>query len=132
MFTSDNIRTLRNAVGHTCAAAFTALFGAIYEIFSHEVYSYCMIYAFAVPLMCGVLPLLLIGLSHNRQPSQAALRLYNSGIAALTVGCAFSGVLEIYGTTNKLVWIYFIAGTILTVCGIAAYALRGAKAEPQQ
>ena len=123
MFTSDNIRTLHNAVGYTAAAAFTALFGGIYEIFSHEVYSYCMIYAFAIPLMCGVLPLLLIGLSHKRQPSPTALRLYNSGIAALTVGCAFSGVLEIYGTTNKLVWIYYIAGAVLVISGITAYAL---------
>ena len=33
-----------------------ALFGAIYELFSHDVYSYYMIYAFAIPLLMGVLP----------------------------------------------------------------------------
>lgn len=39
------------AVTLVCAA-----FGAVYEIFSHGVYSYFMLYAFAFPLCGGVLP----------------------------------------------------------------------------
>ena len=35
---------------------FSALFGAVYELFSHGVYSYCMIYAFAFPLLLGDIP----------------------------------------------------------------------------
>ena len=34
-------------------AIFIAVFGAIYEKFSHEVYSYYMIYAFMIPLCLG-------------------------------------------------------------------------------
>lgn len=37
-----------------------AAFGAVYELFSHGVFSYYMLYAFGVPLLGGVLPLLLI------------------------------------------------------------------------
>ena len=73
---------------------FLALFGAVYELFSHEVYSYFMIYAFAVPLMLGVMPYALLLIS-RKVPGRAALIPWNSGIAALSVGCVFRGVLEI-------------------------------------
>ena len=33
-----------------------AAFGAVYELFSHGVFSYYMLYAFGVPLLGGVLP----------------------------------------------------------------------------
>lgn len=33
---------------------FCSLFGAVYELYSHEVYSFYMIYAFAFPLIGGV------------------------------------------------------------------------------
>ena len=60
MYTSDNSRDLavRISVNYLAAALFCALFGAVYEIFSHEVYSYPMIYAFAIPLAGGALPFL--------------------------------------------------------------------------
>lgn len=47
------------AVTLVCAA-----FGAVYEIFSHGVYSYFMLYAFAFPLCGGVLPCFLF--AHTR------------------------------------------------------------------
>ena len=95
------------------AAIFMALFGAIYEIFSHEVYSYYMIYAFALPLCLGVLPSLAIGIFDLMIPSPKAARFWAYGIATLTVGSAFKGVLDIYGTTNRLIYVYPIAGAIL-------------------
>ena len=60
MYTSDSDRelALRIAVNYVAVALFCALFGAVYEIFSHEVYSYPMIYAFAIPLAGGALPFL--------------------------------------------------------------------------
>ena len=96
---------------------FLALFGAVYELFSHEVYSYFMIYAFAVPLMLGVMPYALLLIS-RKVPGRAALNLWNSGIAALSVGCVFRGVLEIYGTTNSLGAVYPIVGSLLLTIGL--------------
>ena len=55
MYTSDK-SALKNCIGHICVSRFLALFGAIYERYSHEVYSYYMIYAFAIPLLFGALP----------------------------------------------------------------------------
>jgi len=103
------------------ASLFCALFGAVYELFSHGVYSYGMIYAFAFPLVLGVLPLLLITMLRAPYPNRFARSAYHAGIAALTVGSLVSGALEIYGTTNPLTLVYWIAGGTLTAAGAAAY-----------
>ena len=55
-------------------------------------------------------------------PGRLAFNLYNSGIASLTVGCIIKGMLDIYGTTNGLMNVYFAVGAVFTVCGIALYA----------
>ena len=125
----NNTRTLRHAKGHLIAAVFTAVFGAVYELFSHEVYSYFMIYAFAIPLVSGTLPLFFIGTGKRRQPSRFSLNAYNSGIAALTVGCVFKGVLDIYGTTNTLAAVYLGAGVLLVLAGLWAYVLAKPESE---
>ncbi len=98
---------------------FCILFGFIYERFSHEVYSGHMIYAFAYPLAGGVLPFYGLSVSScRRMPGRLALNLYHSGIAALTVGSIFKGILEIYGTANDLVRVYWFCG--FTMAGIGA------------
>ncbi len=118
MYTSD-ISLKRNLLGNVIATVFLALFGAIYEVFSHEVYSYFMIYAFAVPLTFGVLLYTLL-LIFKKYPGRVALNLWNSGIAALSVGCVFRGVLEIYGTTNSFSAVYPVAGSLLSASGLIA------------
>jgi glucan phosphoethanolaminetransferase (alkaline phosphatase superfamily) len=103
------------------AALFCAVFGAVYELFSHGVYAYGMLYAFAFPLVLGVLPLLLITMRRAPYPNRFARSVYHAGIATLTVGSLVSGALEIYGTTNPLTLVYWIAGGVLTALGAAVY-----------
>lgn len=110
----------RNLLWNVCATVFLALFGAIYEKFSHEVYSYHMIYAFAVPLLLGVLPDAVL-LLRKRHVGRGALCLWNYGIAMLSVGSVFQGALEIYGTTNSLSIVYPIAGGALLLAGVFCY-----------
>ena len=124
MYTSD-ISLKRNLIGNIAGTVFLALFGAVYELFSHEVYSYFMIYAFAVPLMLGVMPYALLLIS-RKVPGRAALNLWNSGIAALSVGCVFRGVLEIYGTTNSLNVIYPVSGLLLLTAWLITW-IAGSK-----
>ena len=100
-----------------------ALFGAVYEYFSHEVYSYYMLYAFAFPLAGGVLPFQVMILLECRLPRRLSLNLYHSGVSALTVGSIFQGVLDIYGTTNSLVSIYWVIGVIFVLCGVGCYLI---------
>lgn len=47
-----------------------------------------------------------------------------AGILAVTVGCMVCGILEIYGTTNHLVNIYFIVGGMFLVIGNFMYLLQ--------
>lgn len=114
MYTSDidaNVKkSTRTAFAYLLVSLFCALFGAIYEYFSHEVYSFYMIYAFAFPLVGGTLPFFILNLSRKaKYPNALSRNLYHSGIAAFTVGSIIRGVLDIYGTTNSLTSYYGIA-----------------------
>ncbi len=112
-----------NILSSTLGTVFLALFGAIYEIFSHEVYSYYMIYAFAIPLLMGVLPYTLM-LIKDFHPRIWFISLWNTAIATLSIGCVFAGVLAIYGTTNSLIIVYPIAGVVLILLSIASFFIR--------
>ena len=107
-------RAAETALAYLIAAVFCALFGAVYELFSHEVYSYFMLYAFAFPLCGGTFPYLIYGLSSKAAvPNPYDRLLGHAGIATLTIGSIVSGVLEIYGTANRLTGIYWIIGSAL-------------------
>ena len=126
LFTSvikkQNVNMAKTGFVYLFVTLFLVLFGAVYEHFSHEVYSYCMLYAFVIPLTCGVLPFFSLAFSQKLPlPRRAACNLYHSGIASLTVGCIFQGVLEIYGTTNSLIRVYWFAGGGLLVCAVVSY-----------
>ena len=117
-------KAIKTAFVYLVAAIFCALFGAVYEAFSHEVYSYHMLYAFAFPLAGGVLPFSAMALGYlKKYPFPLARTLYHCGIATLTVGSVLCGVLYIYGTTNRLTAVYWIIGGLLTFGGITAYLL---------
>lgn len=100
---------------------FCILFGAVYEYFSHEVYSYFMLYAFVFPLVGGAM--LFFGMAFCRipTPNRTSRNLYHSGIATLTIGSFFEGVLEIYGTTNRLVSVYWLLGALLLLSSLILY-----------
>lgn len=102
---------------------FCILFGAVYESFSHGVYSYFMLYAFVFPLVGGVFPFFGMAFSSMPVPNRVSQNLYHSGIAALTTGFLFEGALEIYGTTNRLVSVYWILGTLFILMAIFIYCL---------
>ena len=111
------IQLKHNLLISIAGTIFLALFGAIYEIFSHQVYSYFMIYAFAIPLLMGVLPYTLM-LIKDKHPGIWFIKLWNTSIATLSIGCIFAGILAIYGTTNSLIIVYPVAGIILILLSI--------------
>lgn len=105
---------------------FCGIFAAIYEYFSHNVYSNYMIFAFLIPLVGGCFVFLLLGLlvkQNKHFPSSFSRNLYHASLATLTVGSLFQGVLEIYGTTNQLMTFYWIAGFGLLVLSIISYII---------
>lgn len=115
------MRASKTAFVYLLISLFCALFGAVYEVFSHEVYSFYMLYAFLFPLAGGTFPFLAISLFRKRYPEIVARNVYHSGIATLTVGSIIQGVLEIYGTTNRLTGLYWTVGFILLFVGIVFY-----------
>ncbi len=124
MYTSgiETKRAVKTAFVYLLISVFCGIFGGVYELFSHEVYSYYMIYAFGFPFVGGALPFLLLSLcSVQTYPNPFARNLYHSAIATLTTGSIIRGVLDIYGTTNRLAAYYWIVGVPLLVLGSAAY-----------
>ena len=82
-----------------------AAFGAVYELFSHGVF-YCLYYF------------------RRRIPGTISRRFQHFGVSTVTVGCIFNGILESYGTTNRLTNIYFIIGGMFLILGVFLYCLK--------
>lgn len=127
MFISDKPEAkaamARTGFAYLLVTLFCAAFGAVYESLSHGVYSYFMLYAFAFPLCGGALPFTALSLGRGKRlPGFLPRQLYHFAIAALTVGSLMTGVLEIYGTTNDLLQVYWYAGALLLLAALAAYA----------
>ena len=127
MFTSEKIsknvmRTLYIYIGVTL---FIGLFSTIYEINSHNVINASMICAFIYPLVLGVGMYLAIRfIPSNKVPGMVPATIYHFGVAMLTVRRIFIGVLEIYGTTNKLmVSIYSIIAYVSFAIGSIMYLI---------
>lgn len=134
------VKSLKTAKVYLYVTIFCILFGAIYEYFSFGVYSYFMIYAFLWPLILGVLPFMVmsgkcIGVSENgverksgdlpeKEENLRAYRFWHAGVATLTVGSIFKGILAIYGTTSPFTKGYFLVGGILLIIAMMAPAVR--------
>lgn len=75
MYTSDidanSKSALKTALVYLLASLFCVLFGAVYELFGHGVYSYFMIYAFVFPLAGGTLPFFLLGFARVKKYPRA-------------------------------------------------------------
>ena len=130
MYTSVNkdVKSIKNkfvkrSVMYFCISMFCAVFGGIYEIFSHGVYSNYMMYAFLFPLIGGTLYNFILYSLRLRLQRGLSLIFYNTGIAALTIGSIVRGILDIYGTDNILANVYRYAGVVFVFLGIVFYAV---------
>ena len=109
---------------------FCALFGGVYEAFGHGVLSFHMVYAFAFPLLLGVLIFMIARKKANfKYPSPIAAGCYHMSIATATVGSVLQGVLDIYGTTNDLMFVYIIASIGLFIASCVLYATGSKKSK---
>ena len=107
-----------------CVTLFCGLFSAVYEHFSHGVYSNYMVYLFMFPFFGGLVPYALFGLVPKiKCPTPASARIFNSGVAALAVGSCLKGVLDIYGTSSNYQSVYWVSGVMLVSLGIVMYIL---------
>ena len=118
--------SVKRAVRYALAAAVCAVFGLIYEHFSFGVYSPFMIFAFAVPLLMGALPFLLLDRALKKTGSTVpalVCKFWHAAVATLTVGFLFRGVLDIYGTSSSLGAVYWTASAVLAALSLLALAI---------
>ena len=113
-FIFDNNHKLTYGMRWLCISLFCAIFSMIYEHFSFGVISYSMVFLFAIPLVLGAIPCMILQLYNLEMPN----RLYQDGVMTLTLMALVNGILEIYGTTSHFIYIYFIAGILLLLVGI--------------
>ncbi|EJZ69535.1 hypothetical protein [Lachnoanaerobaculum sp. OBRC5-5] len=109
---------------------FVFIFGQIYEYFSHGVYSSYMMFAFLIPFIGLFIPSLLNNLILKRKITDNVTLPWKCGIATLTVGSIYKGVLEIYGTSGTFEQVYLIIGSLL--CIIATIVLITARVNKDQ
>lgn len=108
----------RNNIIYLIVSILCGIFSYVYEMFSHEVYSPYMILPGVVTFILGIVITTLAKKIHNKW----SYRFYNSSVACLIVGMYIKGVLDIYGTTNDLLDIYFIVAMMfLILCIVSLY-----------
>ncbi len=114
----------RNSFVYLIVSLVLALTGAIYEHYSHGVYSYSMIYAFAAPLILGTLVNMILERLKAWYPGHLTRQFWHCGVGTLTVGLLISGVFQIYGSANSLLNLYYVAGFIMVIAGAVLYFTR--------
>lgn len=101
-----------------CVSAFCVLFNYVYSFFGHGVTSIYMTYAFAIPAVLGFVPYTIMVFTAPRIVVRPARNLWNSGIAALSVGSISKGVFEIAGTSSAYEIVFLIAGAAFLTAGL--------------
>ena len=76
-----------------------------------------MIYAFVFPFICGVF--LMIAYMRGKSFGRVFLNLLNSASATAALGSLACGVVEIYGSENRLLMIYPITAGRLLAAAVA-------------
>ncbi len=102
---------------------FALAFGFVYEHFGHGILSYFMVYAFVIPLLAWIVPCACLYSKMPREIPELSLATYDAFVVTYMVGFMYKGMLEIYGTTNKLSAIYFVIGSALFLTAIILYIL---------
>jgi len=111
-------------------ASICAVFGGVYEYFSHGVYSPFMMFMFAIPMFGAAAAFALSMSDELRLPTRTERSLLGAGLATLTVGSCLRGIFDIYGSTVEAVSFYWIAGFVLALAGAGLYARFTARRTP--
>ena len=104
--------------------AFIAVFGAVYEQYSHDVHTPYMWFAWVWVLGFGLAPhLLLFFLPIKYIPGLISGCLYNFGVAMITCRSLYIGVVTISNTPdNRWMLAYLIVAIVFLTAGVASYA----------
>lgn len=128
MYTSDmnkrkNKRILKTVLTYLILSVTAVIIDNVYALFGHGVRSAAMSFMFLYPLLGGTLGYFILWLIVPRvcldKWYRLSYNLYNSGIAALTTGSFFKGILDIAGTESDYTRVFAILGWGMTAVGTA-------------
>ena len=105
---------MKKTIQYLLLSVFVFVFAQIYEYFSHGVYSNYMLYAFLIPFLGLSVPSFLLHSLKKSLPANSRF-LWQCGIATLTVGSIYKGILEIYGTNGYFEFPYLFLGVAFCI-----------------
>lgn len=117
----------KRLVIYSAVTIFCGIFSAVYEHFSHDVYSAFMVYLFAIPLLLGVVPELVSLFSKSTKSSPWSRLFRHFAVATLTVGSTLQGVLEIYGTTSGFIYLYAVIGGAFLAISLLKWTISASR-----
>lgn len=106
--TNSTTRFSRTFISYLAMTAFLFIFSRIYESLSYGEVSVFMHYMFCATLVGGILLLGLLQVKPNL--SRMTYNLWNSGIATITAGCLFRGIINLSGRSTTLDQPYWYVG----------------------
>ena len=108
---------MKKTIRYVFLSVLIFVFSQIYEYFSNGVYSNYMLYAFLFPFLGLSVPSFLLRSLKKTLPANSRF-LWKCGIATLTVGSIYKGILEIYGTNGYFEFPYLFFGAGLCIAAI--------------
>ena len=121
-------RLKKTAVVYALITVFFFIFSRIYEHFSFGETSVYMHYLFGVPLIGGMVLLIFQKMIPNL--SRLSLNLWNSGVATLTAGALYRGIVNLSGRSTTMDQPYYYLGVaFLALALISLFFVRSVWVE---
>ena len=118
---------MKTIKAYSAVTVFCMVFAAVYEAFSHQVYSVFMLLSPMIPFAGGVVIMLLLKAAGAPKPCRLAMSVYNRSMATFTVGSMIFGVFDIYGSSPAVLPIYWGVGIVLFVSAVVIYMIQLGK-----
>ena len=109
-------RTGKTFLTYLVLTAFLFIFSRVYESLSYGEVSFYMHYMFCVTAIGGVLLLALLILKRNL--SRISFNLWNTGVAVITAGFLFRGIVNLSGRSTTLDTPYWYVGAAFLILAL--------------
>jgi hypothetical protein len=110
----------KQVLSYMIIAMFLILFTIIYEWFSFGVTSFYMRLSFLLPIIGGFFSLLA---QYFKKPKDYIISLWHMSLFQFAAYMILTGVFEIYGGSEPLVYLFLVLGILLSLITVSLYVL---------